>query len=515
MLGVGRYGPLGPVMSASASHPEAGPGTGWGSGAPGRESRLDPQAPPAAPAPAAAVRDPRRSEHDAWTALASVDGLGPVSFGALVRAFGSASAVLGAAAGSHGTARLVAAAGTEGLALDPEVAAAIGRAGDDAPAILARIGALGLATITIEEDAYPTRLRRIEVPPPVLFVHGDTAVLETPRPVAIVGTRRPTDDGRRTAARLAGSLAASGATVLSGLAIGIDGAAHAGALQAGGTTVAVLGSGHARLYPRVHAGLAAEIVRTGGAVIAELPPDTPPRPAGFPRRNRIIAGLSDATLVVEAGARSGALITASWALEQGRRVFVVPGPIERPQSVGCNRLLRTAAGEVSIVAGADELIEDLGYGVPVATRARRPRRSESQRPDAGAILARLGAAEAAVARCLLRGPATADDLATAADLAPATVLAVLTRLEEEGLVAGALGRYRTSGPLADLRLVRGSGRERGGVTGSGERRRAGAPPSHRATADRIVVEQAAADSVPWGGPGRDEPPTAQPAGDAP
>ena len=175
-------------------------------------------------------------------------------------------------------------------------------------------------------------------------------------------------------------------------------------------------------------------------------------PAGrFPRRNRIISGLADATVVVEAGARSGALTTAGWALEQGRDVFACPGPIDRPQTVGCNRLLREHPGDVRIVAGPDELLADLGYGVPLPVRRRRPGRSEVPGPDPGAIVARLGPAEAAVVRRLLRGAATADSLAEAADLPGATVLAVLTRLEEEGLVLASFGRYRLAGPLAGVR----------------------------------------------------------------
>jgi DNA processing protein len=244
--------------------------------------------------------------------------------------------------------------------------------------------------------------------------------------------------------------------------VGIDGAAHAGALLAQGITVAVLGSGHAHLYPSAHEVLAREIVRTGGAVIAELPPDVRPRPASFPRRNRIIAGLADATVVVEAGERSGALITASWAMEQGRAVFAVPGPLDRAQAVGCNRLLREHAGEARLVAGTDELVEDLGYATLLDVRRLRRERSESSQPDAGAIVARLGPAEEAVVRHLLRGSATADGLVGGTDLAGATVLAVLTRLEEEGLVAGAFGRYRLAGPLDGVRAIAAVRRATGG-----------------------------------------------------
>jgi len=199
-------------------------------------------------------------------------------------------------------------------------------------------------------------------------------------------------------------------------------------------------------------------------VVAEVPPDAEPRPATFPRRNRIIAALADATVVVEAGERSGALITASWALEQGRAVFVVPGPLSRPQATGCNRLLRAYPGEVRIVAGTDELIEDLGYAAALPVRRRTGAARQRRRTTARS--SPPGPAEAAVVRRLLDGPATADDLADAADLAGATVLAVLTRLEEEGLVAGTFGRYHASGPLAGAWIVRPS-RPRRAVAGEG------------------------------------------------
>ena len=449
MLGVGRGGPVGP---SGGAHPELGT-------APPVSSVPDLLASqPAARRPPAAGSI---SEAEAWAALAAVEGLGPVTFGVLLRAFGSVRAVLAAAERPSGPARLAAAAAAQGLRLTRDVAEAVGGARGASGGLQARLAALGVATVTADDERYPSRLRAIEVPPPVLFIRGEVTALDSDRSVALVGTRRPTDDGRRVATRLGGALAAANATVVSGLAVGIDGAAHAGALRAGGRTVAVLGSGHARLYPAVHAHLAADIVRTGGAVVAELPPDAAPTPAGFPRRNRIIAALADATVVVEAGERSGALITASWALEQGRAVYAVPGPIDRPQSIGCNRLLRMQVGEVRIVAGTDELLEDLGYAVELPVRRSRRRRSDTMPPDAGAILARLGPAEAAAVRRILEGPQTADAIAAAADLAPATVLAVLTRLEQQGLVAGALGRYRAAGPLAGVRIDRAPGRREG------------------------------------------------------
>jgi DNA processing protein len=250
--------------------------------------------------------------------------------------------------------------------------------------------------------------------------------------------------------------------VISGMALGVDAAAHTGALDAGGPTLAVLAAGPERPYPASKRGLHRRLVAEH-CVISELPAGSQARRWCFPARNRTIAGLADATVVVEAGERSGALITASWAMEQGRAVFAVPGPLDREQSVGCNRLLRENAGEARLVAGIDELVEDLGYATPLEVRRLRRERSQSARPDAGAIVARLGQAEEAVVRHLLRGPATADALVGGIDLAGATILAVLTRLEEEGLVAGAFGRYRLAGALDGVRAIGPVRRPAGGL----------------------------------------------------
>jgi DNA processing protein len=285
----------------------------------------------------------------------------------------------------------------------------------------------------------------------VLFVRGDIAALNPAWSVAVVGTRRATERGRRIAGAIGGALSTAGAVVVSGLAIGIDGAAHAAAVACGGRTVAVLGSGHQRLYPRAHAHLADQIVARGGAVVSELAPDVGPVPGTFPRRNRIISGLADATVIVEARERSGALITASWTLEQGRECFVVPGPIDAEESVGCNRLLRLYPGQARAVPGVAELLEDLGL-VGTSAHVGADTRSLSEGrvvgPDPEAILAGRGAAEAAVARVLLPRAATLDELVDATGFAPATILAVLTRLEGDGLVVAALGRYGVGGALA-------------------------------------------------------------------
>ncbi len=400
------------------------------------------------PAAWRAGRDVGRAGREAlaWAVLAAVDGVGPVTLGALVRACGTGREVLAAATRPRGPEDLVAAARGAGSRLDLAVARAVADAALAADRFAAGLVGLGLSVLTVEMPTYPSRLRSLEMPPPVLFVAGDPAVLDTPSAVAVVGTRHPSERGRRVAAGIGTALGRCGAVVVSGLAVGIDGVAHAAALDAGGRSVAVLGSGHARLYPAAHRALADRLVATGGAVVSELAPDVEPKPGTFPRRNRVIAGLADATVVVEAGAQSGALTTAGWALEQGRGCHVVPGPIDDDRYLGCNRLLRLYPGEVHAVPGIAELLEDLAL-------APRPERTGTPaRPIAGpgleAVLGTLGPVESAVARAIHPRAATLDELVAATGHPPAALLAVLTRLEDRGLAVPALGRYAAAGDLA-------------------------------------------------------------------
>jgi DNA processing protein len=395
-----------------------------------------------------------------------------MTLGALLRAFESGCGVVEAAGGPRGAERLAEAAAAEGVRLEPAVAARVVAAVEQSAAVLAAIARAGLVVVTVEDGTYPARLRQIELPPPVLFVLGEAAALAAVRSVAVVGTRRPSDAGRRLAGAVAAALAGAGASVVSGLAVGIDGAAHAAALAAGGPTVAVLGGGHDRLYPRAHVRLAEAIAAAGGAVVSELPPDASPCPGTFPRRNRVISGLAEATVVVEAGERSGALITAHWALEQGRGCFLVPGWPDAPRSLGCNRLLREYPGEARIVAGVAELLEDLGLVGPAlgggpAGRGRRRPGPVAAAPAVAAVAGLLGAADREVAGVLEAGAATADALAAATGLAVPTVLAVLTRLEEAGLAVAAFGRYRLADPLD--RLAGGAAGSGGGPADSGGR----------------------------------------------
>jgi DNA processing protein len=387
-------------------------------------------------------RDPYAPERDAWAVLAAVRGLGPIGFAALLSHFGTARSVIASALEPGGVERLHATPPTDlGRREEPisrAIAEAIAITVEDSDLIVRRLRAVGVRVVTVEEPDYPVRLASVAMPPHVLYVRGSLASLSRPRAVAVVGTRRATGPGRTTAGRIATALVAADATVVSGLAYGIDGAAHEATVRAGGTTVAVIGGGHATIGPVAHLRLADAILAAGGAVVSELAPDTEPSKGTFPRRNRIISGLADATVVVEAPASSGALITASWALEQGRGCFLVPGSIDSHAAAGSLAFLREWPQAAHIVAGVPQLIADLGYTEPALNRDARL---------ALAAIQDLGRTETAVAAGLTSGLATIDELVARTDLPVATVLAALTILERRGLAIGAYGRYRPNGSL--------------------------------------------------------------------
>jgi DNA processing protein len=302
------------------------------------------------------------------------------------------------------------------------------------------------------------------MPPPALFVRGTLAPLGDAHVVAVVGTRRPSPGGRRIASRIATGLARAGATVVSGMAVGIDGAAHAACVAERRPTVAFLGGGHAVLFPRAHDRLADAIVAGGGAVVSEYAPRIEPSRGTFPQRNRLISGAADAVVVVEAGARSGALVTASWALEQGRECFLVPGSIDAPASAGCNGFLRDWPDLARIVSGVPQLLDDLGLmGAAGLTAGHRsaesggvPIRSTVELPSARAILAGRDDTQRIVAEALLRGAVTVDEVVAATTLSVGAVLSALTRLEAGGLVRASHGQYQAAGPLAAASPMSGS-----------------------------------------------------------
>lgn len=428
---------------------------------------------------AAAPGGVARAEHEALAVLVSVQGLGPMTLERLMAACGSAAAVLRIATGPKGAARLVAASVATDDGARPMttgLAAAVATASERRALVLERVQALDLRLVAAGDPDYPARLRAIEMPPALLFVRGDPVALNARHAVAVVGTRRPTDGGRRTAARIATALARADALVVSGLAVGIDGAAHAAAVEAGGPTVAFIGGGHGRLFPNLHDRLADAIVASGGAVVSEYAPDTEPTKGTFPRRNRLISGAADAVVVVEAGARSGALLTASWALEQGRECFLVPGAIDAPMSAGCLGFLRDWPGAARIVSGIPQLLDDLGLpaaaalAVPPPVLPRQP--SSGVRPaTAGSSLKTLDPADEPVAIAVLGGAATVDEVVAVTHLTVAGALGALTRLETAGLVTARHGRYAVAGPLAGA--VAGPAASR--PSGASTRRRAISP----------------------------------------
>jgi DNA processing protein len=280
----------------------------------------------------------------------------------------------------------------------------------------------GFRWVARSDQEFPARLRAIHDPPAGLFVRGDAPLALLDRvSVAVVGARACSPYGIAVATSLGRELAASGVIVVSGLARGVDGAAHRGALDTG-LTIAVLGCGIDRDYPRAHATLAAEIARDG-LILSEYPPGVEPAPWRFPARNRIVAGLASATVVVEARERSGALITTDLALEEGREVFAVPGEITSHLSHGTNALLRL--GATPVTCAADVLA---AIGVEPAP----------QSPSAA-----LAGVAAAVHAIVAEGAVGADEIARRASLSAGEVAAALTTLELLGLVVQADGAYRS------------------------------------------------------------------------
>jgi DNA processing protein len=387
VIGVGSRGPVAAATTMPVHRPELGGWTGIDLGA------LDVEA-----------------ERPYWIGISLVPGVGPVGFARLLRRYGSARAA---------------------WAAGPALLDALPRVPDDAAAGLARLhreGASHVAArvtlasrrsggtiITALDAEYPAALGAADPRPPVLYLAGDPASMSRTC-VAIVGTRRASGYGRSCAAEIAEELARAGVTIVSGLALGIDGQAHLAAIEAGGRSVAVLPSPLDRIYPPRHRDLAARLVATGGALISELAPGSAPGKPDFARRNRIIAGLARAVVVVEAPDRSGALLTAAAAIEHGREVFAVPGPIDAIASRGCNRLI--ADHQATIVTSAAALLHRIGAqpgGQPVSITS-------------------LSDPEAMVLHALLQRPASIEELLGRTDMPTGPLASTLTLLEARGLV---------------------------------------------------------------------------------
>jgi len=395
-------GPAGPIVGAT---PEGAPGPAADGSSPRAQPRerggwntlelrdLDPMA-----------------ERPFWVTLAQLPGVGPVGFARLLHRFGSARAAW--------------AAGAELLTVLPRVAddgnAALRRLRREGPpAVLARVERAtrlaGGEVLTALDATYPRALAEIDPRPPVLYVAGDGDAFEAPG-VAIVGTRRATGYGRACAADLGDELARAGVTVISGLALGIDGEAHAAAVAAGGRSIGVLPSPLDRVYPPRHRELARRMLASGGALVSELAAGQSTGRPDFARRNRIIAGLARAVVVVEAPDRSGALLTAAAAVDYGRDLHAVPGPIDAVASSGCNRLI--ADHLAALVTSSAALLHAVG-----ARSGARP-----------VSVATLSEAEGLVLGGLLRRSASIEELIGRTGLRTGVLASAVTLLEARGLV---------------------------------------------------------------------------------
>lgn len=359
------------------------------------------------PLPSATACPP--AELEARLRLHRLPDIGPKGFHLLLEAFGSAAAALDAPP-------------SQWRALGRSPASIAARHSPEAcagaAAAIAWLERPGQHLLMWDAPTYPALLAELSDAPPLLFIAGEPALLECPQ-LAIVGSRRASRPALDTAAGFSRRLAQAGFVITSGLALGVDGAAHQSAIDAGGRTIGVLGTGLQKLYPQRHRALAQAMAECGSAVVSEFPLDAGPVAANFPRRNRIISGLSLGVLVVEASLASGSLITARLAAEQGREVYAIPGSIHHPGAKGCHQLIRDGA---LLVESIEQILESLrGWqNLPPAPLA----------PVSHSLLA-----------LLLAAPHTSEALALASGQALPQVLATLTELELEGSVCNEAGRW--------------------------------------------------------------------------
>ncbi len=382
-------------------------------------------------------RTPGTSQADteAWLLVSLAPGIGSRYFQRLLNNFGEPQAILGASR------RELSELGIPQAAID----ALLAQSHSSIKPSLEWLSKPGHELITLNDEAYPPLLRQIDAPPPLLYAIGDKQLLRQPQ-LAIVGSRNPTSTGLDNAFEFARCLAASGICVTSGLAQGIDGAAHSGALKSG-KTIAVMGTGPDRIYPASHKDLAHRITREA-IMITEFPPGTQARAENFPRRNRIISGLSLGTLVIEATLQSGSLITARLSSEQGREVFAIPGSIHNPQARGCHALIRQGA---KLVESAQDIVEELGSLLATLETGATPQATEQislglDRDDDYRLLD----------QALGYDPVSVDELITRTGLTAEAVSSMLLLLELEGHVSSAPGGFYCR---TDRLISRNSGRE--------------------------------------------------------
>jgi DNA processing protein len=359
---------------------------------------------------------------DALLRLALIPGLGPITAAALLAEVEDPAELF-----RWSMDRLMA---VEGVGAERARRIADPRGAEAVAAERAACVAAGVRIITRDEAEYPRELLELHDPPLAIWMRGEL-IRNDRLAVAVIGPRRPSAYGHRQAGRLSTGLARVGATVISGLARGIDTVAHEAALTGGGRTIAVIGSGLGHLYPEENAPLVDRIIAGHGAVISELPMATPPSPGTFPRRNRLVAALSLAVLVVEAGEKSGALITARLANEIGRPVLVVPGPIDNPECVGSNQLIRDGA---TLVASLDHILEEVE---PLMTLSKGAGPMPQDNPRAASLTGR----EKQLYQMLDDTPRTVDDLVRVSELPPSVVSTVLLSLELRRLSKKMLGGF--------------------------------------------------------------------------
>lgn len=350
---------------------------------------------------------PVEEEKKYWVGFNIVPGIGPARVRMLLAHFGSLRDAW------HAPSEELRAAGLDKRSLENLL---LYRRRIDLDREMERLARAKVQVLTWEDPEYPQRLKQIANPPFVLYVRG-SLVPEDEWAIAVVGTRRPTPYGREAARTIASELARQGITVVSGLALGIDTEAHQAALEAGGRTIAVLGSGFRYLYPARNRELARRIV-AHGAVVTEYALDVRPEPANFPPRNRIISGLALGVVVVEAGPTSGALITARFAAEQGREVFAVPGPIFNRSSLGPNLLIQEGA---KLVTSVDDILEELQL-----THIAAHQEARTALPASGL--------EEQILACLQEAPLHVDEIVRRTQLETAQVMSTLTLMELKGLV---------------------------------------------------------------------------------
>lgn len=369
--------------------------------------------------------DNRQGPLDSWLYLLHTPGIGPATCHLLLDSFGTAEAVFNA--NGQQLAK---------LAIQPEIISALSHPEKlDISADLAWLAQDDHHIITWHNQLYPQQLKSLSDAPPLLYVRGDPDYLSQPQ-LAMVGSRNPTAAGRSTAKDFANHLSNAGITITSGLASGIDGASHEGALQGIAGTIAVVAHGLDIVYPANHQKLAQQITQHG-AVISEMPIGTQPHPGLFPRRNRIISALALGTLVVEAAKKSGSLITARYALEQNREVFAIPGSIHNPMARGCHQLIRQGA---KLVETADDILEELYISLDQSTRYAKKSSAGTQENPKEPPPA-LDPDHQKLLKCLAYEPASIDELVNRSQFNAAEVASMLLIMELEGIIVSQDGRY--------------------------------------------------------------------------